>query len=65
MDTESPPDIPVGQVEAVAAGRPAEKLGGNRAATVPSPAPGKTPVAPSLPIITPVTASAPSSRSPG
>jgi hypothetical protein len=65
METESPSDIPVGQVEAVAAGRPAEKLGGNRAATVPSPAPGKTPVAPSLPITTPVSASAPITGSPG
>jgi len=65
METEIPSDIPVGQVEAVTAGRPAGKLGGDRAATVPSPAPGKTPVAPSLPIITPVSAAAPLSGSPG
>ncbi|XP_059488189.1 homeobox protein Nkx-6.1 [Neocloeon triangulifer] len=64
METESPADIPVGQVEAVFAGGLAGKLGGDRGATVPSPAPGKTPVAPSLPIITSVTA-APLSGSPG
>ncbi|CAB3380952.1 Hypothetical predicted protein [Cloeon dipterum] len=64
MDADGPSDIPVGQMEAVTAGG-AGKLGGDRAATVPSPAPGKTPVAPSLPMITSVSAVGPISGSPG